>query len=606
MFLIDLFVVNLSVFLSFMIRMDWRLDEFAVTPFLFFMFWASVIRIGLFVFFGLYQWSFRYASISEVLSVLKAVTIGSLLLIALAFFTRHAEIMGRSVLLIDYLICGFLIGAARFSPRIWIKLRRKRHQNLTRMLVVGAGAGGELVVRELIHARMRHYQPVGFVDDNPAKKNVRIHGVRVLGTTDDINSIVLNNSIEEIVIAIPSASGRTIRNIISKCEKTEVKIKIIPEFQKILTGEITVKQLRDVSPEDLLGRETVSIDTKDVSDFIQDKVVLVTGAGGTIGSELTKQIIQFNPKLLVLWDYNENDTYFLKLELEDKYPYIKTQILIGDVKDVGLLKYAFTKFRPQIVFHSAAHKHVPLMEDNPVSAVKNNILATRNLIYAAEHYGVESFVMISTDKAVNPTSVMGASKRIAEMVIQSKAKDSKTKFIAVRFGNVIGSSGSVVPIFKQQIERGGPLTVTHPDVKRFFMTASEAAQLVLQAGAIGKGGEIFILDMGEQMRILDLARNLVTLSGLDPDKDIEIRFTGLRAGEKLYEETLLDIEHDKATKHDKIYMTQAADFPRRELHKDIKDLERLANVMDEKGIIKKIKKLIPAYTPGKHTDPESY
>jgi FlaA1/EpsC-like NDP-sugar epimerase len=600
MFCVDLLLINMSVYLAFMIRYDWQLVQPALSSCLFFMFWATVIRISLFVIFGLYEWSFRYASVSEAVNILRAVTIGSLLLIATAFFAERTS-MGRSVLLIDYLICIFLVGVSRFLPRVIIKFQHSRHKNLKRVLIVGAGAGGEMVARELIHAKTRIYQPVGFVDDSPARMNVRIHGVRVLGKTDDIKSIVENNNIEEIVIAIPSANGQTIRNIISKCEKTEVKIKTIPEFQKILTGEVTIKQLRDVRPEDLLGRDTVTIDTKDVGHFIRDKVVLVTGAGGTIGSELTRQIIKFDPKLLVLWDYNENDTYFLKLELEDKYPYIKTQILIGDVRDVGLLKYAFTKFKPRIVFHSAAHKHVPLMEDNPVSAVKNNILGTRNLMYAAEHYGVESFVMISTDKAVNPTSVMGASKRIAEMIVQSRAKTSRTKFMAVRFGNVIGSSGSVVPIFKQQIEKGGPLTVTHPEVKRFFMTASEAAQLVIQAGAIGKGGELFILDMGEQVKILDLAKNLVTLSGLDPNKDIEIKFTGLRPGEKLYEETLLDTEHDRATKHDKIYVAQPNNFNSHQLRKDVKELERLANWMEEEKIVEKMKKMIPDYSSNKNS-----
>src|SRR3989338_5240442 len=294
--------------------------------------------------------------------------------------------------------------------------------------------------------------------------------------------------ISEVVIAMPSASGKIIRDIVSKCEKTEVKIKTVPELHKILTGEVTIKQIRDVKPEDLLGRETVNINAEDVNTFIRDKTVLITGAAGTIGSELAKQISRFDPKLLVLYDLNENDMYFLEIKLGSNYPYLKYKVIIGDIKDVGLLKATFSKYRPQIVFHSAAHKHVPLMEGNPVAAVKNNVIGTRNLVYASEHYGVERFVMISTDKAVNPTSAMGASKRIAEMMIQAKAKKARTKFMAVRFGNVIGSSGSVVPIFKQQIENKQPITVTHPEVKRFFMTAKEAAQLVIQAGALGQGG----------------------------------------------------------------------------------------------------------------------
>jgi FlaA1/EpsC-like NDP-sugar epimerase len=326
-------------------------------------------------------------------------------------------------------------------------------------------------------------------------------------------------------------------------------------------------------------------------------VVLVTGAGGSIGSELCRQIIKFEPSLLLLFDHNENDTYFLELELKEKHPYLKLKTIIGDIKDVGLLKHTFSKYKPDIVFHSAAHKHVPLMEENPVAAVKNNIIGTRNFIYAAEHYGVKSFVMISTDKAVNPTSIMGASKRIAEMMIQAKAKIAKTKFMAVRFGNVIGSSGSVVPIFKKQIEKGGPITVTHPDVKRFFMTDSEAAQLVIQAGAIGNGGEIFILDMGEQIKISDLAKNLITLSGLEVDEDIEIKYIGLRPGEKMEEETLLDIEHDKATKCDKVFIAQPSNFDPVKVRRDIKSLERMANVMDGPRIVEKIKKMVPFHNP---------
>jgi FlaA1/EpsC-like NDP-sugar epimerase len=486
---------------------------------------------------------------------------------------------------------------SRFAPRVLGKFKQLKHLKLKRVLIVGAGAAGEMIAREMINAKKRIYQPVGFIDDDPRKLNSRMHGVRVLGRINDIGEMIKGANIEEIVIAIPSASGKIIRDIISKCEKTEVKIKTVPELHKILTGEVTIKNIRDVKPEDLLGRETVEIDTEDIGAFIRDKVVLITGAAGTIGSELSRQIVKFNPKQVILYDLNENNVYFLEIELKANYSYFKFKTVIGDIKDIGLLKSTFSRYRPQIVFHAAAHKHVPLMEGNPVAAVKNNILGTRNLIYASEHYMVERFVMISTDKAVNPTSIMGVSKRIAEMIVQTKAKTARTKFMAVRFGNVIGSSGSVIPIFKQQIENGKPITVTHPEVKRFFMAVSEAAQLVMQAGAIGKGGEVLILDMGEQIKILDLAKNLITLSGLKPDEDVEIKFIGLRPGEKMYEETLLDIEHDKATKHDKIYIAQPDSFDPIQLRKDIKALERLANLMDEDKIIEKIKEMVPSYKP---------
>jgi FlaA1/EpsC-like NDP-sugar epimerase len=325
--------------------------------------------------------------------------------------------------------------------------------------------------------------------------------------------------------------------------------------------------------------------------------VIVTGAGGSIGSELCRQIVRFNPESMILFDHNENDVYFLVVEFETKYPEVKFKTIIGDIKDIGLLKNTFTRYKPQVIFHAAAHKHVPLMEENPPAAVKNNIIGTRNLIYAADHYKVERFVLISTDKAVHPTSVMGATKRIAEMILQAKAKISKTKYIAVRFGNVLGSDGSVVPLFKKQIEEGGPITITHPDAKRYFMSIPEAAQLVIQAGALGEGGEIFILDMGEQIKIVDIARDLVTLSGLKLGKDINIKFVGLRPGEKLYEEMLLNAEKDKVTKHNKIYITQPKEFDAGKLRRKIKELERLANIMDEDKIKEKIKDLIPTYTP---------
>ena len=592
---IDLLLINISMFLAFMIRFDWNPSSLMIEACVYFMVLASLIRISMFFVFGTYQWSFRHASMSEAMNIFKAVTVGSLVIVTTAFFMRQDGMlgMGRTVLLIDYLICFFLISASRFLPRFLMKFRALRRSNLKRLLIVGAGIAGEMVVRELIAVTNGVYRPVGFVDDDNLKLHSRIHGIKILGKTNDIKSLVAEHRIEEIVIAIPSANGRTIRDIVSKCENLGVKIKIIPGLQKIMTGEVSIKQITDVQPEDLLGRQTVEINTEDVLAFIKDKVVLVSGAAGSIGSELCRQIVKFKPRTLIFFDYNENDLYFLELDLKEKYRYLKIISIIGDIKDVGLLKHTFSKYKPNIVFHSAAHKHVPLMEENPAAAVKNNIIGTRNIMYASEHYGVKSFVMISTDKAVNPTSIMGASKRIAETMIQSKAQIAKTKFMAVRFGNVIGSSGSVVPIFKKQIEKGGPITVTHPEVKRYFMSASEAAQLVIQAGAIGKGGEIFILDMGDQIKISDLAKNLITLSGLEVDVDIEIKYIGLRSGEKMEEETLLDIEHDKATKNNKVFIAQPNSFDSKKVRRDIKELERMANLMDAQSIVEKIKKMVP-------------
>jgi FlaA1/EpsC-like NDP-sugar epimerase len=460
-------------------------------------------------------------------------------------------------------------------------------------LIIGAGETGFIVLKEL--KKNEEMNVAGFIDDDPRKKGMILYGKKVLGNKKDISDVVEKYRINQIVIAIPSASGKVIREMISLCQFPDVKIKIVPGLQEIFSGEMEIK-LKDVQAEDLLGRETAVIDKNEIRSYIQGKVVLVTGAAGSIGSEITRQIAQFFPKRLVLVDYNENDLYFLERELASRNPELSLSVFTADFKDVGVLKYVFSRFKPQIVFHTAAFKHVPLMEENPSAAVKNNIIGSRNMIYASEHYGVERFVLISSDKAVNPTNVMGASKRVTEMIMQAKAKKSRTKFIAVRFGNVLGSKGSVVPLFKKQIEEERRVTVTHPDARRFFMSVKEAVQLVLQAGGIGRGGEIFILDMGELINISDFAKNLINLLGLRPDKDVAIEYIGLRPGEKLYEETLRDTEKDKATKNEKIFIAQPEDFDINKLNTQVKELEKLANLMDSEKIVEKLKEIVPSYT----------
>lgn len=455
---------------------------------------------------------------------------------------------------------------------------------------MGAGEAGILALKEYRN-NPGSGEVVGFIDDDRVKHHGTIYGKKILGGKEQISKVVETYDVNEIILAIPSAKGETIREIISHCPMQKIKLKIVPKFQKFLSGELEIKP-RNVRPEDLLGREIVEIDESEIGNYIYDKKVLITGAGGSIGSELCRQIVNFSPKKIILFDHNENDVYFLVVEFKTKYPQIKIKTVIGDISDVGLLKQTFSRYSPQIVFHAAAHKHVPLMEENPTAAVKNNIVGSRNLIYAASHYKVERFVAISTDKAVNPINVMGMSKRIAEMILQSKAKDSKTKFMAVRFGNVIGSNGSVVPLFKKQIEEGGPITITHQDTERYFMSVKEAALLVLQAGAMGKGGELFILDMGEQVKLVDIAKNLVSLSGLVFNKDISFKFIGLRPGEKLSEELLLDKEKDKVTKHNKIYISQSEYFDTIKLRNQVKNLQKLANIMDEKSIVENMQKII--------------
>ena len=583
-------VIVFSIIASFLLRFEFSIPAEELKSLYFGLFYSIIIKSVIFKFFGLYRGLWAYASIGELWKIIKANIIASIVFIAaVVIFAGHG--FPRSIFIIDFLLCTGLVASLRFVSRaLKEKYYRKYGLSSKKILVVGAGETGVMLLREF-RKNPKMGQVVGFIDDDRIKLNESILGVRIIGNRKAIPKIVDKYEIEEIVITMPSVKGEQMRDILSYCEKTKAKIKVLPQLDKILSGKMVIKP-REVQPEDLLGRETVSIDLHDVNVYIKDKVVLITGAGGSIGSEIARQVAYFSPKELILFDHHENFLYFLSIEFRVKFPKIKTKIVIGDVGDVGLLRELFSKNKPQVVFHAAAHKHVPLMEDNPVAAVKNNIFGSRALIYSSNHYNVEKFILISTDKAVNPTSIMGMSKRIAEIVLQSRAKNSKTKFMAVRFGNVLGSSGSVVPLFKKQIAEGGPLTITHPDVERYFMSVKEAVMLVLQAGALGNGGELFILDMGEQIKIIDIARNLISLSGLTLGKDIEIKTIGLRPGEKLSEEILLDKEKDKVTKHEKIYISQPESFDSIALRKNLKELKNLADMMDGVGVIKKMKEII--------------
>lgn len=599
MVLIDLCLVNLALYLSFAIRWDNAIPANVFAAYKTFIVWVSIIQLSSFYYFGLYQWSFRYASFIEGLNIIKAVGSSSVILIILEFYFDYRHCIGRSVPIIDFLLCAFFISTFRFFFRVYLHLHYQsiKHSKLPRVLIIGAGRSGESVMRELINAKEPKYFAVGFVDDDPVKKNQIILGLKVLGTTEQVASLVKKYKVNEIIIAFPSASGKIIRNIVNSCQKSNVKFKIIPGLYNILSGKAELKKFRNVEPQDLLERAPIVINNGEINDYLLNKVVLITGAAGSIGSELVRQVAAFKPKKLILVDHNENETFFLENELKKTFPELDYTLGLGDITDVSFIRFMFSKYRPEAVFHAAAHKHVPLMEANPASAIKNNVLGTRNLIYAAEHYGVKRFVMISTDKAVNPTSVMGTTKRITELLLEAKASSSRTKFMAVRFGNVIGSNGSAVQLFKKQIEEGGPITVTHPEIRRFFMTVSEAAQLVLQAGAIGNGGEIFILDMGEQIKIVDLAKHLIILSGLELGQDISIEFTGLRPGEKLYEEVLHNSEHDSATKHNKIFISHSEKVDFKRLKHNIRTLTHLSKQMNNEEIIKLLKEIVPNYTP---------
>jgi len=588
----NLFLISLSYYLAFALRFDFSLsgDYFRV----FFKTLPVLIIVKFLVFykFDLFRGLWRYVSIYDLVQIIKANIVSTSVFIIFNIFVFGAHIIPRAILANDFLICTFFIGGIRFLSRI---IKEKYRGPLldnkrANVLIVGAGEAGMLLLKEYRN-NPNLGEVVGFIDDDSSKHGESIQGVRILGDRHIIARVVEAYNVEEIIFAIPSARGEVVRDLISNCQIPDVKLKIIPGMAKILNGELEIN-LREVKPEDLLGRETVSIDECEIKKYLKNKRVLITGAAGSIGSELCRQTASFSPAGIILLDHNENNLYFLILELKAKFKNLNIKSVVGDINDIGILKETFSKYNPQVVFHTAAYKHVPLMEENPIAAAKNNALGSRNVIYASHHYKVERFVLISTDKAVNPINIMGISKRLAEIFLQAKAKRSRTKFMAVRFGNVLGSDGSVVPLFKKQIEAGGPITITHPDATRYFMSIKEAALLVLQAGAIGVGGEIFILDMGEQIKIIDLAKDLTALSGLELGKDILVEYIGLRPGEKIHEELLLDRDKDITTKHDKIHISQAGDFDLVFLRKQLKGLEEYINSLDKEKVVKKMKDII--------------
>lgn len=458
------------------------------------------------------------------------------------------------------IVLTFFIGGIRFAFRLLrreirltsVQSSRSQWQNV---LVIGGGDAGSTIIRELQLNEDMKKRPIGIIDDNQAKQGRLLHGVSIIGTRHDISRVVTERHVDEIIISIPSMHAKEMREIIEICQDTSCKLKTMPGLYQLINGEVDIKKIRDIEIEDLLGREPVETNLIEISDFLEGKVVLVTGGGGSVGSELCRQIAKFNPKLLLILDIYENSVYDLQNELKAYYgDQLELKVIIASVRDLNRLRQLFKTYHPDVIYHAAAHKHVPLMEDSPQEAIKNNVFGTFNVAKCANEIKVERFVLISTDKAVNPTNIMGASKRLAEMIIQSLNETSSCEFVAVRFGNVLGSNGSVIPLFKRQIASGGPITVTHPDIIRYFMTIPEAVELVLQAGAMAHGGEVFILDMGDPVKIVDLAKGLIRLSGLEPERDIEIKFTGLRPGEKMYEELLLSEEGLLTTANAKIFI----------------------------------------------------
>lgn len=506
--------------------------------------------------FGIYYIDWVYASVREYLRLLVSLAGAAVLSVAAGLFLGLPMVFPKLNITANFVAVMLLCGV-RFAIRLLYKLRAMQigtGEQGERTLVIGAGRLAVMFLRDISDNEKLHYHVIGLIDDDPSKRKTRIYNANVLGTREDIARICEEEHVEQIIFAIHSISPEERGNLLDLCSQTGVKVSVVPGVEASLSGQLRLGQLRKVEIEDLLERAPITLDNELIKNEICGKTVLVTGGGGSIGSELCRQIIKFRPKRLVILDIYENTTYELQNELEEAYPEQKIAVLIASVRDKSRLDAVFAEYRPDIVFHAAAHKHVPLMEFSPCEAIKNNVFGTYHTAMCAMEHGVKRFVLISTDKAVNPTNVMGASKRMCEMIVQTMQQYGKTEFAAVRFGNVLGSNGSVIPRFKKQIAAGGPVTVTHPEITRFFMTIPEAAQLVLQAAAYAKGGEIFVLDMGKSVKIYDLAKKMIYLSGLKPGEDIEITFTGLRAGEKLYEELLMDEEGLKKTAHSKIFV----------------------------------------------------
>jgi FlaA1/EpsC-like NDP-sugar epimerase len=565
---------------------------------------SAGIRISLFWMFGLYGWVWYYMGVREVLDIAAAVSAGSVALVAVALAATRF-VFPETLLVVDWLIVMALVSGERLSIRLWREHNARQApavqgERKKRLLIVGAGDAAQIISRELSRRSSLGYQLVGYADDDSRKLWQTVHGVTVLGTTQDIPDLVSRHRVDEIIIAIPSASAESMRRIVSQCQRAQVKFRTLPALREIIDGQMTFSRIREVEVEDLLRREPYQPDLNGIASYIEGSRILVTGAAGSIGSELCRQIAALDPALLIMFDIGENGLHELDLEMRHRHPDLRMETVIGNVRSREKADAMMRSYHPNIVFHAAAHKHVPMMEKNPDEAVLNNVLGTRVWTEAADHYGVEKFVFVSTDKAVNPTSIMGATKRVAGMLVQCKSRESTTRFMVVRFGNVLGSNGSVVPLFKRQIAQGGPVTVTHPDMVRYFMTIGEAARLIIQAGALGSGGEVFVLDMGQPVKIMDLARDMIKLSGLREDEDIRIEFIGIRPGEKLYEEPLTQMEGTSATRYERIFQARMDDVDKDKLCRGIEELEKLAWNGDVQAIKEKLKDLVPSYQPNGH------
>jgi FlaA1/EpsC-like NDP-sugar epimerase len=602
-FIMDLFVLVSAFFVAYLLRFDFHVSEFWIVPSLTQLPYVVLIQFAALILTGVYSFVWKYVGMAEVKAFIVAAMVSAAPIIALRLGLPDRYVIWQvplSVIVMDTLLAFGSVLGVRVLRRSMYERYEKRQKELRstvkvkrRVLMIGAGRAGVLAVKEIQGRGDIDLDVVGFVDDDSRKQGSVIHRVKVLGTTDNLPRLVDSLDIDHVVITIAQASRQQLRRIVDACERIPVKVRIIPGLYEILQGRVKVSRIRDVQIEDLLGREQVTLDEQGLHQFLAGKTVMVTGAGGSIGSELARQIARFDPSKLLLVERAEFALFNIDRELREHWPDLNVVPLTADVGDENRMRSIFSTYDPRIVVHAAAHKHVPLMESNPTEAVKNNVIGTRLLGEISGQFGADAFVLISTDKAVRPTSMMGASKRVAELVIQDLNSRYETRYVAVRFGNVIGSAGSVIPIFREQIAKGGPVTVTHRDMVRYFMTIPESVQLVLQAGAMGEGGEIFILDMGEPVSILDLAKDTITLSGLKPYEDIEIVFTGVRPGEKLFEELQTDAESVAKTRHPKIFIGKIAAYSTEEVERAVTRLGDLAEAGECDGVRKFLGELLP-------------
>jgi len=613
---IDVVLLAASWYTAFLLRYNFDLPQDSSAMVVRLLPVVILIKIIAFYFFNVYRGMWRYTSLIDLSNIIKASVLSTLVIISLIIFSHSFTGFARAILVIDGVVTILFISGSRVCLRLYFEMmseevsngtltarllgKKKNRKEAINLLIIGAGDSGEKILREIRDNVRLKYRVVGFLDDDLGKQGRMIHGVPVMGRIDELKVVAERMDANEVLIAVPSATSQQMRGIVECCKLSGLVFKTLPGMGELIDGKVSVSAIRDVAYRDLLGREVVHLEEDRIGGYIEQKQVLVTGAGGSIGSELCRQICRFNPKTIILFDQAESPLYDIDLELRRNFPYIQIVPVLGDIRNRSRLIHTFEKHSPRIVFHAAAYKHVPMLEIQPWEAILNNIAGTRNVVNVARDFEVERFVLVSTDKAVRPTNIMGTTKRIAELMVQGQNCDdgATNRFITVRFGNVVGSVGSVVPLFKRQIEQGGPITITHPEVTRFFMTIPEASQLILQAGAMGNGGEIFILEMGTSVKIADMARDLIRLSGFEPDKDIKIEYIGLRPGEKLYEELITEGEDIVPTDHKKIMVLTGMTCEQDHLNGQIDQLIETAKNQDTEKIKTLLKHIIPEYIPG--------